>query len=301
MTDSHHKESVSIPSGLLEYTCFLSILALLITTISTSQIQGIPALVPFFSYPHFLQAITILMLLTLVFFFPFNFSARIFFRLSNGSTHFYFPRLLIVFVSLIGFFLLFLIDDSFARLAFGKYSLEASTFEPSIISEIKDIRFSAFDGNIFGMITNNNSVSGPDIPSGFVLRQWIITIFTIFILSQKRYMISANIKRVLLAIFSIVFIYISLSRLFLLSHSPLAIGAAMPLGTIISFLVIFLLFLLSHISIRKDEMKLYASFCMGTFIMFTIISYNPMFWILTGLVYLTLLSFVYKKTMLVKS
>lgn len=173
----------------------------------------------------------------------------------------------------------FLRGNYFAKWAFARENIETPTKDPEIIETLKDI----FENNL-----ENNST-----PSGFVLRQWLILLFSLYILGRKKIHEEIKVKYfgkgtyvLFKGFFIFSFVYILLARLILEQHTLVDIVVAISLGTIIYFLVVFIIAIIFKKNIGKSLLNRFTIFCAYSFLMFLIISKNPIIFLYMGSIFI---------------
>jgi len=161
-----------------------------------------------------------------------------------------------------------LYGNNFGEWAFARTNIKTSTKLPNIIESWKD--------KVAGNLKNNST------PSGFVLRQWLILLFSLNILKRNKIhdgskgkYFSNRVSITFKLIFMFSFVYVLLSRLFLEQHTLVDIVVAISLGTIIYFLVVFIIAIIVKKNIEKTLLNRFSIFCIYSLLIFLIISKNP--------------------------
>jgi len=126
------------------------------------------------------------------------------------------------------FFLEVRFDNFFASMFFGIESYWQPLEEPFITSWIEKV------SGIQIIVT------GDSTPSGFALRQWILTLGIFLILDQPDLYLKKRYGNAVRSISSLALIYVSLARIIRLAHVPTDIAVSIALGTIIFWGVFFL-------------------------------------------------------------
>lgn len=168
-----------------------------------------------------------------------------------------------------------LYGNNFGEWAFARANIETSNKDPKIIEIWKD----KIEGNL-----EKNST-----PSGFVLRQWLILLFSLYILGRNKIHEEIKIECfgkgtyiLFKGFFMLSFVYILLARLILEQHTLVDIVVAISLGTIIYFLTVFITAIIFKKNIGKSLLNRFTIFCIYSFLMFLIISKNPITFLYMG-------------------
>jgi len=172
-----------------------------------------------------------------------------------------------------------LYGNNFGEWAFARERVERSFTDANPINYLKTI--------IEGDLKNNST------PSGFVLRQWIILLFSLYILNRNRikkgitgeYFSKLSTKLFKL-FFYISFALVSLGRLILRQHTLVDIIVAISLGTIIYFFVVFVIARIFKKNIGRSLLNRFTIFCIYSFSIFIIISKNPITFLYIGVLFI---------------
>lgn len=168
----------------------------------------------------------------------------------------------------------------FAEWAFAREKVETSFKDSNLIENF--IKINEVD-------LKNNST-----PSGFALRQWMILLFSLYILNRnqiykgikyegiKREYFRKSSTHALKLFFYSVFVYVLLGRLALRQNTLVDIAVAISLGTIIYFFLVFVIARIFEKNIEKSLLDRFTIFCIYSFSVFTIISKNPIAFICIG-------------------
>lgn len=270
--------------GLLDFSVIVSSIGLMLIFIPISH-NGLrfssTSFKYFFSWFHFIQGLSFLLL----FFMWYKFGLTEFFKLKVQSS---FKKKTKETKKIMGllekknviliFWLFFVISiliacesrygNNFGEWAFARTNIETSTKDPKIIETLK--------GKVERNLENNST------PSGFVLRQWIILLFSLYLLRRNKIheeikgeYFSKRTSIVFKCFFILSFIYILLARLILEQHTLVDVVVAISLGTIIYFLAVFIIAIIVKKNIEKSLLNRFTIFCIYSFLIFLIISKNP--------------------------
>ena len=176
--------------------------------------------------------------------------------------------------------------NNFAVAAFARQNFRTDIQEPSITAFFKqDV---------------DNHLEINSAPSGFAFRQWIILLLALYILNWNKVKENIEMEKfgriqfvILKGFFYFSFVYVCLARIIRQTHTITDIAAAVCLGTIIFFLVIFTNFTIFKEKIKKTIVDSYIGFSMGSFVVFLVISKKPIFWIYVMFGFVVIITLLY--------
>lgn len=281
-------------NGLLDFSILISSIGLMLIFIPVSH-NGLrfssTSFKYFFSWFYLIQGLSFLLL----FFIWYKFGLIEFFKLKVQSSFkkktkeakknmslFEKKNVILIFCLFFVISLLITFDifygNNFGEWAFKRNNVETFSEDPKLIENWKD----KIEGNL-----ENNST-----PSGFVFRQWLILLFSLYILRRNK--THEKIKEeyfnkltsiIFKCIFMLSFVYVSLARLILEQHTLVDIFVAISLGTIIYFLAVFIIAIIFKKNIEKSLLSRFTIFCICSFLVFLIISKNPITFLYMGSIF----------------
>jgi len=158
-------------------------------------------------------------------------------------------------------------DNLFASLLFGKERYWQPLDEPFFTSWIK---------NLFPSLLS----TGDSTPSGFALRQWMLTLGIFFMLDRSNLPLDKRYSNAIKGYSSLALVYVSLARVLRLAHVPVDIAVSIALGAIAFWGMIFLGCSILRISLAEDISVFYGLTSFLISIILTMISNYPSLWIL---------------------
>jgi len=179
--------------------------------------------------------------------------------------------IVVVALSLLLFGLELYYGNFFAERSFAHLAIQPEIFEEPYPLNVLSSKYTSINLDL----ENNSS------PSGFALRQWVITLAALSLLFKHRETTKKkrDWSKGLKIFFVSSFVYVALARVFRQAHVPLNIAIGICLGTVVTFLCIFIISAISQTKIDKKFYHFYVAFAIVSLILFMSISNNPFFWI----------------------
>jgi hypothetical protein len=187
-----------------------------------------------------------------------------------------------------------LVQEPLGAIAFGNSQSSSLVFDSPTTQSLKHLRHSVLALIVSSIFPEASFPMESSVPSGFTLRQWIITLMALFLIRQPLLGLSRKQRYVLFGAFILICLYVCANRIFTGAHSPLDVGIAFPLGTIVFTVTVFTISAIKQIQIPKTQWDFFASFSVASMLIFAVISFNPMFWIFGAMVFMLFLSFLYR-------